>query len=154
MQSKAVIIDRRRGERRAKQRFFCLYQLGRRGRRTGGRRASDHGPVYVDRYDSHLLWCTVAVIVLCALDAAFTLSLIAKGAVEMNALMAVLIEDDVFKFVSVKLALTSLAIIILVIHHKVRLRAGVRVWHVQYLILAGYLTLITYEIALLRIAYA
>ena len=154
MDSTTAIVDRRRHDRRAGQPFFSPYQLSRHGRRSGGRRSDDASPAYVDRYDRHLLWCTVAVLILCALDAVFTLSLIAKGAVEVNAFMAILIEDNVSKFVSVKLALTSLAIIILVMHHNVRLRVGVRVWHVQYLILAGYLTLITYEIALLRVAYA
>ena len=152
MDSTAITTERRRGDRRAPQPFFSLYQISRHGRRPGGRRATDG--VYVDRYERHLLWCTVGVLVLCALDAAFTLSLLAKGAVELNAIMAALIEEGVFKFVSVKLALTSLAIIILVIHHNVRLRVGLKVWHIQYFILAGYLTLITYEIALLRIAYA
>ena len=154
MDAMPITVDRRVADRRAKPSFFSLALLSTKGRRAGGRRASDQIQ-YVDRYDRHLLWCTIATIVLCALDAAFTLRLLARGAVEMNAFMAVLIEDDIFKFVSVKLSLTSLAIFMLVIHHNVRIwRGKVRVWHLQYLILAGYMALITYELALLRVAYS
>lgn len=146
--------DRRQVERRRKTPFFSLYQLGFRGRRQHARRGDDSTPTYFDRYDARLLVCALGVIVLSALDAAFTLRLLAAGAVEMNAVMAVLIEDDITKFVSFKLALTSLAVMFLVIHHDLRLGNWIKVRHIQYSALAVYALLIVYELVLLSIAYA
>lgn len=88
-----------------------------------------------------------------AMDAAFTLRLLSAGAVELNAVMAILIEDDVRKFVVFKLALTSLAVLLLVIHHDARIGSWLRVRHVHYATIAGYAVLISYELALLRVAF-
>lgn len=145
--------NRRGTDRRCSTPFFSLYQLGFKGRRQHARRSYSSAPSYFDRYDATLLLCALGVVVFSALDAAFTLRLMAAGAIEMNAVMAVLIEDDIRKFVSVKLALTSLAILLLVIHHDVKLGSLLRVRHIQYGVLAAYATLIAYEVMLLRVAY-
>ena len=151
----ATMIDRRLEDRRAAPRFFSLFQLTRQGRRrAGGRRADDNRPAYVDRYEPHLFFVVTAILLLSAMDAAFTLRLLAAGAVELNALMLVLIEDDVRKFVGFKLALTSLAMLLLVIHHHFPLGAGLKVRHLHYLIFVAYCTLIGYELVLLRVALA
>jgi hypothetical protein len=145
--------DRRTGDRRGATPFFSRYQLGFAGRRQSARREHNRTPAYYDRYDHRLFIAAFGVVVLSALDAAFTLSLLAAGAVEMNALMAVLIEQDVRKFVSLKLALTSLAVLFLVIHHDFTVGSWIKVRHIQYGALAAYVTLIGYELALLRVAY-
>lgn len=151
MNSNAIAVDRRREKRRGKISFFSTQQLGINGRRERGRREEDRrGPVYVDRYDRGLVACILAVVILCALDAAFTLTLLSAGAVELNAFMAVLIEDNVSKFISMKLGLTSLALIFLLIHSDYRIGAGLRVRHLHYLVLACYSVLIIYELNLLK----
>jgi len=66
--------------------------------------------------------------------------------------MVVLIEDNITKFVGIKLALTAFALLLLTIHHNVMLIARVRVRHLQYMILTGYATLIGYELHLLELA--
>lgn len=142
-------MDQRSQDRRASMPFFCLYQLGiKKGKRVNKRRAGA-GPAYVDRYANHLMLCTIAIILLSAIDALLTLNILAGGGVELNSFMAILIEDSPEKFVHFKLALTSLALVFLVIHHHVKLAAKLHVKHLLYLILFGYLTLVGYEIVLL-----
>lgn len=146
-------MDRRVEDRRQGTPFFNLYQLGIGGRRRNARRGGDDVITYPDHYHPSVILCALAVVIMSALDAAFTLSLLSAGAVELNSVMAVLIEDDVRKFVVFKLALTSLAVLLLVIHHEARIGSWLRVRHVHYATIAGYAILIGYELALLRVAF-
>lgn len=142
-------FDQRTRDRRSDTPFVCLYQLGiRKGRRVCKRRAGP-GPAYVDSYTNHLMLCTITILLLSAMDAILTLNILARGGTELNGFMAILIEDSIEKFISFKLALTSLALIFLVIHHNVELTTKLHVKHVLYLILFGYATLISYEVLLL-----
>ncbi|SFM24711.1 hypothetical protein SAMN05421863_10195 [Nitrosomonas communis] len=147
-----IIIYQRSRDRRTSIPFFCLYHLGiKKGRRINKRR-SGAGTAYVDSYAPHLVLCTIAIILLSAMDALFTLNILARGGIELNTFIAILIEDSTEKFVHFKLALTSLALIFLIIHHNYQLIAKLQVKHLLYLILFGYITLIGYELALLTIS--
>ncbi len=140
-------------DRRAKTPFFCAYHLGiKTGRRKSTRRRVSRGsPVYVDRYANYLLFCVASILLLSAMDAFFTLNILAHGGEELNWFMDVLIKDSVAKFVGVKLALTSFALILLVIHHDSLLIAKLRLRHLILLILAAYIVLICYELYLLQL---
>lgn len=146
------IVERRQFDRRCETPFFSRYQFGFSGRRRAARRSTGEGPVYFDRYDPLLILCALSIVLMSAMDAAFTLTLLSAGAVELNSIMAILIEDDVRKFVAFKLALTSLGVLLLVIHHDVRLGPWLRVRHIHYVALAGYIALMAYEVSLLRVA--
>lgn len=98
--------------------------------------------------------CTIAILFLSILDAFFTLNILANGGEELNWFMAVLIEDSVGKFIGFKMALTSLALVMLIIHHDVQLTEKIRVRHIKYMILSGYSVLIGYELYLLELATA
>ncbi len=140
--------DRRRGVP-----FFCAYHLGfRPGRRTGERRAETGrgGSAYVDRYADHLMFCVICVMLLSVCDAVFTLKILDSGGEELNWFMLILIEDSVNKFIAVKMALTALALVMLVIHQNVKVLGGMRVRHLHYLMLTGYSFLIGYELYLLE----
>jgi uncharacterized protein DUF5658 len=155
MTSYIVVMDNRHQDRRSETPFFSLYQIGlKTGRRMRERRLNIKSPVYVDRYAGHLMLCAICIMILSSLDAFFTLNILAKGGEEINPFMAVLIEDSVSKFIGVKLALTSLALVLLTIHHNVLLTEKIRVRHVKYSILFGYTVLIGYELFLLRLAAA
>lgn len=148
-----AISDNRCRDRRQSMPFFCPFHLGiKTGRRTGDRRANPGKPGYVDCYASHLMLCTIAILFLSALDAFLTLNILAYGGEELNWFMAVLIENCAEKFVGFKLALTGLALILLVIHHNVQLTPNMRVRHIKYMILFGYSILISYELHLLGLA--
>lgn len=148
-----IISDNRCQDRRQGIPFFCPYHLGiKPGRRMTERRAAENGePRYVDRYPLHLMLCTVAILLLSVLDACLTLNILAGGGKEVNWFMAILIEDSVEKFIVIKLLLTGLALILLVVHHKVKLTGKICVWHLKYLILSGYGALIGYELVLLSV---
>lgn len=112
----------------------------------GGRRTGDATNAYVDHYEPHLLLIAAAIVLCSNFDAAMTLHLISNGAVELNVAMAMLIETDVRHFVYAKIALTCLSVVLLVIHKNFRVFGTLRVMHLLYGILAGYLTLVGYEI--------
>ncbi len=155
MISSAVVMDNRYQDRRSEMPFFCLYQIGiKTGRRMSERRLNIKAPVYVDRYAGHLMLCAICIMILSSMDAFFTLNILAKGGEELNPFMAVLIEDSVSKFIALKLALTSLALILLTMHHNVLLTEKIRVRHIEYSILTGYTVLIGYELFLLHLAAA
>lgn len=155
MINNAAMIDNRYSDRRAAMPFFCNYQLGIKiGRRVDDRRDGNKRSeaAYVDRYSWQVVLCVIGIMILSAMDAFFTLNILAKGGEELNIFMAVLIEDNITKFVGIKLALTAFALLLLTIHHNVKLIARVRVRHLQYMILTGYATLIGYELHLLELA--
>ncbi|QOJ22440.1 MAG: hypothetical protein HRU78_01285 [Gammaproteobacteria bacterium] len=147
-----AIADTRKQDRRQDIPFFCAYHLGiKTGRRIGERRiTASRKPGYVDHYAGNLVFCVVAILFLSACDAYLTLNILVKGGEELNWFMAVLIEESAGKFVACKLALTSMALILLAIHHNVRLTGKIRVRHLKYMVLAGYSTLIGYELYLLE----
>ena len=149
-----AISNKRSQDRRQSIPFLCPFHLGiKTGRRVGERRTTNRGEaVYVDCYAGHLMLCTIAILFLSIGDAFFTLNILANGGEELNWLMAILIEDNVEKFVAFKLALTSMALILLVIHHNVQLTVGMRVRHLKYIVLTGYSVLIGYELYLLELA--
>ncbi len=150
-----IAEDMRIRDRRRAIPFFCGYHLGfKQGRRTQERRSDTvrGSTVYVDRYASHLLLCIVGILILNICDILFTLRILAYGGEELNWFMAVLINESIGKFVAVKMALTSLAVIMLVIHHHVRIGYSIRIKHILFTVLAGYSILISYELYLLELA--
>lgn len=151
-----AISNNRCQDRRQSMPFFCAFHLGiKAGRRMNERRATECGrPGYVDYYAGHLMLCAVVILFLSALDAFLTLNILNNGGEELNWFMAVLIDDGVEKFVGFKIALTAMALILLVIHHNVQLTRRVRVRHIKYFILLGYSVLIGYELHLLELAVA
>ena len=78
-----------------------------------------------------------------------TLSLIESGkAIELNPVMAVLIQKGFLSFFGVKYLLTALSLTLLVVHKNFTLLGAVRISHVIYLLFWGYLALAVYEIIL------
>lgn len=143
-------IDARAGaDRRSSSGWFNFRHLGISGRRRSSRRSEDGVNSYRDWYEPRLLYFTIATALLSFLDATMTLNLLTLGAIELNTLMAHLINTDVQMFVNIKVALTLLTLVFLVIHSNFRLFRFVRVNRVIYYLFGGYLTLIVYEIGLL-----
>ena len=130
-------------ESRKSLKLLNLRHLG-----IGGRRRGDDANTYVDYYETRILVVTMITIICCFLDAAFTLNLLSVGATELNLFMATLIETDVHMFVQLKIALTSLSLILLVIHKNFMVGGMLRVLHVLYFFCGCYLTLIGYELYL------
>ena len=100
-------------------------------------------------YDATLFATTLTIYLLCCLDALFTLSLLGTGAKEVNAVMALLIENGARTFVSIKLGITGICLIILVLYSSFRLFGFLRVRYVLYGILGTYGLLFFYQIDML-----
>lgn len=91
------------------------------GRRARDRREPDAVNQYVDRYPGTLAAALVAIGLLCALDAVFTLLYLQKGGAEANPLMAALIDGaGPVQFLVLKCAVTNLGLIVLCLHKNFR----------------------------------
>lgn len=122
------------------------------GRRHGGRRRDDQ-PLYVDRYEPIVVYTAAAILILCCIDAAFTLVLLDKGATEANVFMRVMIEAGIGSFLGTKITATAISIVLLVMHKNFHFLRLVKVRSLVHYILVMYVVLVSYEIILLQIAY-
>jgi hypothetical protein len=141
-------IEQRRQDRRRfslQSLFGALFIL----RRRRSRRKGDHVNTYIDWYEPWPLVATVVIIVLSGLDAFLTLILLNHGAVELNVLMDWLIKVDIRTFAAVKLAVTGLALIILVLHFNFHIYRVLPVRYLMYALMPLYAFLIAHEISLL-----
>lgn len=118
-------------------------------RRHGPRRHNDTRAYYVDRYDERLFVVAIGIFLLCCFDALFTLTLLGMGAEEINPVMAALLEHSVHAFVYTKLSITGFGLVFLVVHAAFWIADTVRVSHVLYAVLGGYVTLFVYQLEML-----
>ncbi|MEN8149480.1 MAG: DUF5658 family protein, partial [Planctomycetota bacterium] len=95
MSDQALQAERRRGpdRRRRPTRIFSRYTF--HGRRGDFRRRAEGANAYVDRYSPWMMAALVAIMVLCVLDALFTLLYLQRGGSEVNPIMAAAIETGV-----------------------------------------------------------
>ena len=141
-------IEQRRDDRRRTGVNTLLGALFQQRRRLI-RRGDDKINTYIDWYDHWQLATTLTLILLCSADAFLTIILLDHGAVELNVLMAWLIDKDIQIFTLVKLSMTGLALIILVMHINFRIYRVVSVRYLMYALIPAYSLLIAHEIKLL-----
>ena len=113
-------LERRSGhDRRTKHiPFFKFLFFG--GKRQKLRRIGDGRRITVfDYYQPTLLVAILVVLCLSLLDAALTLILLDKGAVELNPVMQYYITLGPAVFVLVKYSLTALALVIMLVLHAI-----------------------------------
>lgn len=91
-----------------------------------------------------------AILALCAMDGVLTVMLTARGAVEINPLMALFVPHSLGWFAAIKLLLTGIGVCVLVICARMRLFLGIPGEVLVYAVLALYIWLITYELQLLE----
>ncbi len=141
----------RRGDRRRDRRRALLVALSGRGRRHALRRAEDrrHGAHYLDRYRPADGLVLLLAVVLCVLDAAFTLTLLAHGGEELNPLMAFALGQGVTEFFWIKFLLTSGALLVALLHRDFVAFGRLRGVHILYGAAVGYTVLVGYELVLL-----
>jgi hypothetical protein len=136
-------LDRRRYSFRTLLGAFFLY------RRRSCRRQEEAVNSYTDWYGPWPLIATLIIILLCCLDAFFTLILLANGAVELNVFMDVLIKKDIQLFTIVKLAMTGIALLVLVMHVNFRIYRVIAVRYLIYAFVPIYMILIAHQINML-----
>lgn len=116
-----------------------------RGRRRKSRRIDECHNYYVDRYNARYLALIIAILILCFLDAYFTLLLLQVGAIELNPFMLYFIRKDIVLSMVVKYVMTATALIIILVHKNFRVFGGLKVRNLIYMILALYSGLVLFE---------
>lgn len=146
--------ERRTGVERRNRTLAAYLHGSRKPRRLSGRRSSDRFYAIVDWHPPHILALTLAILGLCAFDGVLTVVLIAHGATEANPFMALFVPQRLGWFAAVKLGLTAVSLAILVACSRMRLARCIPGESLLYVILAGYVALITYELRLLEFVSA
>ena len=148
LQAAAAIAEQRQGERRQISWETFRGPLVKNRRRLT-RRDGDHLDAYVDWYGHLPLIATVTIILLCFADAFLTTLLLSQGAVEMNILMDWLIQRDIHLFAIVKMAITGVALVVLVMHINFRIYRYIAVRYVLYAMVPVYSLLFYHELTML-----
>ena len=113
-------FERRSGQDRRNKHIPFFKFLFVRGKREKLRRNADSRRVTVFDYYRPTLTITILIVLsLSLLDAALTLMLLAKGAVELNPVMQYYISLGPGIFVMVKYSLTALALLIMLVLHAI-----------------------------------
>jgi hypothetical protein len=116
-----------------------------RGRRKKARRQEEDRNYYVDRYESHYLILVSLILVLCILDAHFTLKIIGLGGKELNQFMLVFINTQPVAALVFKYVVTAVCIVFILIHKNFRVFGRLRVSSLIYVFFCVYLALVAYE---------
>lgn len=141
--------DRRGVPERRQRHWYGLWAGHGLRRRQGPRRHKDRYLAVVDWHHPHWLLVGMLILVLCTVDALFTIQLIARGATEINPFMAPLVEGAGEGFAYWKMGLTAVGVIILTALARLRLFGPVRVGALLYAVLGLYTMLVCYELWLL-----
>jgi hypothetical protein len=146
----ALNRERRDRERRRRVWWSVCYGSFNPRRRSPPRRRGDSGVHFLDWHSAHLLAVSIGILLLCVVDAFLTLNLLQRGAVEVNPFMAGLIHRNVAMFAALKMAMTSVGIILMVYAARYRFMRLLQVEWVLYGVLLAYASLILYEISLIK----
>lgn len=113
------------------------------------RRHTERHPVVTDWFHPQWLAVGILILLLCGADALLTLTLIARGAEEMNPFMATLLSGSGHAFASWKVGLTAAGIVLLIVVARLRV-FGRAVGAILYVVLGMYAALVGYELFLLH----
>jgi hypothetical protein len=143
---------RERSDRRSRRVWSVLYGSFNPRRRRPARRLSDTRFQPVDWYAAHLLAVAIGILLFSAADAFLTGILLMHGADEINPIMAIFVYRNVAVFAALKMAMTSISIVVMVFLSRYRFMQLIRVDLVLYAVLLVYAWLIGYEIWMLNSA--
>lgn len=144
-----MLADRRRAGDRRRLTLRTFLQGGITPRRRYGRRASD-APFLVDWHEPHLMFLAIAILLLSVADAFLTLTLLTRGAEEVNPLLEYVLRAHPQLFAAAKMGLTGGGILVLVALARATVFRVVRVSAIIHWFLLAYAVLIGYEWWLLR----
>lgn len=143
MPERRLQIERRRSV------FRALWRGNFERRRHAPRRSSERHAVVTDWFQAHWLAVAIMILLLCGADALLTLTLISRGAAEINPLMDPLVRGSGHSFATWKFALTSMGVVVLTLLARLKL-FGRAVGTILYVVLGMYAVLVGYELFLLR----
>jgi hypothetical protein len=143
MHERRLRIERRRSV------FGALWQGNFARRRLAPRRGTERHPVVTDWFHPQWLVVGILILLLCSADALLTLTLLTRGAVEVNPVMAALLGGSGHAFVNWKVGLTSMGVVFLTVLARLRV-FGRAVGMILYGVLGMYALLVGYELFLLH----
>lgn len=120
-------------------------------RRLAGRRRRDRLYPVIDWHSPRVLALVITILGLCVLDGVLTVTLMSHGAREANPVMALFLPDNLPLFAAVKLALTTVGIVVLVACSRMRLFRRIPGEAMFYVVLMLYGALVAYELRLLKL---
>jgi hypothetical protein len=141
---------RARADRRHRVWWAVWYGSFNPRRRTPPRRLDDSRFHSLDWHSSHLLAVAIGILLLSVMDAFLTLVLLQGGAAEVNPVMAALIYRSVAMFAALKMGMTGAGVLLMVILARYRFMRLLRVEWVLYGVLIAYVTLISYEVWMVK----
>ncbi|MEZ5540477.1 MAG: DUF5658 family protein [Pseudomonadota bacterium] len=141
-------VEQRSSERRSAS-FATLRGALFLHRRRNFRRTNDHVNAYQDWHGHLPLAAALLILMLCTVDAFLTTVLLNEGAVEMNVFMNWLLQQNIHAFTIVKMALTGIALLILVMHYNFMIYRYIAVKYVIFTLVPAYGLLIAHELNML-----
>ena len=129
--------------------FRALWRGNFERRRIAPRRKAERHPVVTDWFHPQWLAIGMLILLLCSADALLTLTLISRGAQEINPVMAPLVGGSGHAFAGCKLGLTALGVVFLILIARLQV-FGRTVGAILYVVLGLYVALVGYELFLLR----
>lgn len=138
-----VVPDRRAPSWRT---FVFGYFLSRRREH---RRRSERDNVFIDWHHPWLFFLGTGIMLLSTVDAFLTLQLLNKGAIELNPVMAAMLEQGHIAFAVSKMLLTGLGILVLVFLARLRLFNFMRTGLLLTVFFSFYACLVCYQVLLL-----
>jgi hypothetical protein len=140
-------------DRRRRVWWSVVYGSFNPRRRTPPRRLDDSRYHALDWHSAHLLVVAIGILLLSVADAFMTVALLSGGAVEVNPVMAAVIFKSSALFAGLKMAMTGIGVTLMVFLARHRFLKVFRVEIVLYVILVGYIGLLSYEYWLLHASF-
>lgn len=137
--------DRRNHSDRRKKTTRPISRYIIKGRRERTRRMEEDKNYYVDRYELHYFVLIMLIMILCVLDAYFTLKILHLGGTELNPLMIGFLDKDPFFCLLAKYLITAVCLIVILIHKNFSVFSRVKASFFIYVIFFLYLILVLYE---------
>jgi len=146
--------DERRNRPDRRRRFWwsLLYGSVRPRRRSPARRTDDGRFHATDWHAPHLWAASVGILLLNVADAFMTELLMSAGAVEVNPFMAMFVggNNSIAVFAALKMAITSVCVILMVYLARYRFMRVLRVDVIMYGLLVAYSILAIHELRMIH----
>jgi membrane glycosyltransferase len=120
-----------------------------KGRRKKMRRVEEERNYYVDRYEPRYFVLVSLILILCVLDAYFTLKILDLGGREMNFFMFALLYKKPILAMAFKYLVTVFGVTIILVHKNFVVFGRLKVDGLIYAIFFFYLLLVLYEATML-----
>jgi len=141
--------ERRRPQERRRSIVRALWHGNFKRRRVSPRRVDERHAVVTDWFHPQWLAVSILILLLCSADAVLTLTLISRGAQEINPFMVPLVHGSGHAFAYWKVGLTAIGVVMLTVIARLQV-FGKGVGTILYVVLGLYSALVGYEVVLLR----